>query len=194
MILASSAISSDLLQAPGRVDQGDVGAFFLGALDAFERNAGGVRTLRRSDERCVRAIGPHFELFDRRGAEGVGGADDHLGAGIGEIVGELADRRGFARTVDADDEHDARLHAIGEIEMRFARLQNARDFHRKRFARFLLAVFFAEALIGKGVRNARCGRGAHVGGDQHLFEFGDVGGVELFLGEDRGEAVGEFGR
>jgi hypothetical protein len=46
------------------------------------------------------AVGPDGELLARGGAEGVGGGQQHAGARGGQVLGELADGRGLAGTVD----------------------------------------------------------------------------------------------
>ena len=56
------------------------------------------------------------------------------------------------------------------------------------------AILFAEALIRQRARDPRGRRGAHVGGNQRFLEFTQRRCVELFLREDRREAVRQLRR
>ena len=60
---------------------------------------------RPAHEAGSRPVGPDLELFDGGGAEGVAGDDHHLGALGREVGGDLAQRRGLARAIDADEQH-----------------------------------------------------------------------------------------
>jgi len=51
-----------------------------------------------------RALGPHFELLDRGGAERVGGHEQRAAALAREPGGELAGERGLTDTVDPDEQ------------------------------------------------------------------------------------------
>ena len=74
--LLSSAIRSSLgVQAPGGVDDHDVGAALAPAGDGVEGDRAGVGALGALDDVDARALAPALELLDRGGAERVGGAD-----------------------------------------------------------------------------------------------------------------------
>ena len=92
---------------------------------------------------------------------------------LSEAVGELADRRRFARAVDADDKNHARLSVEGEG----ARLTEQRSgLLDQRFAEIAELAPRLEAPHELGSR-----RNADVGGDQRLLQplpSGVVGRVE----------------
>ena len=86
------------------------------------------------------------------------------------------------------------MRGFGQIERGFTRLQNTRDFTRERDACFLNAVLFAETLLRQSARDPRRRRRAHVGRDKRVFQFSQIGRVELLLGENRGETFRELAR
>ena len=59
-------------------------------------------------------LGPHLELLDRGGAEGVPGPEQHREPELlREVPGDLADRRGLAGAVDAHDQDHGRARGAG---------------------------------------------------------------------------------
>ena len=96
-----------VLQPAGGVDDHDVDALREPGTDGLEGDAGGVAGLRAADHGDADALAPGGELLGRGGAEGVR-RPQHDGAALGdEHARQLADRRGLAGAVDADDQHDA---------------------------------------------------------------------------------------
>ena len=78
----------------------------IAASRASNTTAAGSAFGRVGDDLGVGALGPDPELVDRRGAERVGRREDDAPAVRALARGELADGRGLAGAVDADDEHD----------------------------------------------------------------------------------------
>ncbi len=73
------------------------------------RPAAGRRT------RAPDALGPHLELLDGGGAEGVAGGEHHAAALAGAAPRQLADGGGLARAVHADHQDDERpLRAVDD--------------------------------------------------------------------------------
>ena len=94
------------VQAPGGVDDHDVGALLAPAADRLERDRAGVALGRARDDLAAGAPRPLLELLDGGGAERVGGAEhDAQALVLRQVPGELADRRRLAGPVDAGD-HD----------------------------------------------------------------------------------------
>src|SRR5208337_1650115 len=79
----------------------------------FEDYRGGIGAGFLLDDFDAVALGPYLELFDGRGPEGVGGAENHAAAVLTEAVGELADAGGFTGTIYAHDENYTGIFAIG---------------------------------------------------------------------------------
>ena len=77
-------------------------------MDGVEDDRGGVSALIVFDHVDAGAVGPDLQLVDRRRTERVRSAQDDLASGGLEVVGHLADGRGLADAVDADDQDDRR--------------------------------------------------------------------------------------
>jgi hypothetical protein len=105
------------MQPAGGVDDHDLRAILLRLLDGLEGDGCRVLALALwAHDARTRAFGPRRELLDGRGAEGVGGTDDHAAVVCAQEPGELADGGRLADAVDAHDEHDGR--ALGELQRR----------------------------------------------------------------------------
>ena len=174
-------------QASGGVGNDDVAIARLGGDDGIEGHAGRIaafladdvdaaaRPLARRLAGAVRAgpLGPGEELLARRGAEGVGGGEQHLLVRIDEMPGQLADARRLARAVDADD-HDDRRPVLADGERPFERREQVLDASREQAPR-------RGGVAHVGTRHARLQvveqiarrRGAGVGLQQ--------GGLEVFV-------------
>ena len=96
------------MQAAGGVHDQHVRAALFGGLYTVEHHRGRIRALLLLDDRHARALGPDGQLIGGGGAEGVACADDDAPAHRLETRGQLADRRGFAHAVHADDEEHHR--------------------------------------------------------------------------------------
>ena len=75
---------------------------------ASKMTAAGSAPARLRDHRHAVALAPDLQLLDRGGAERVARREHDLAALVGEAARELADRRGLAGAVDADDEDHER--------------------------------------------------------------------------------------
>ncbi len=99
------------VQAPGGVDEHQVGPGGLGALDGVVADAGRIAAALAGDHLDPGAAGPHLQLLDGRGAERVGRAQQHMAARVGRLLGYLAHGGGLAGAVDAHEQHDGLLAA-----------------------------------------------------------------------------------
>ena len=109
------------MQAARRIAEHDVHISRLCRGERVEQHRAGIGTLAAAHDLHARAVCPNFELVRRRRAEGIRRAQQHALALLFVAVGELADARGLAHAVHADDEHDARR--CGEVEARIADLE-----------------------------------------------------------------------
>ena len=98
-----------LVMDPARgVADDDVCSAVDAGMDGVEDDRGGVSALIVFDHVDAGAVGPDLQLVDRRSSERVRSAQDDLASGGLEVVGHLADGRGLADAVDADDQDDRR--------------------------------------------------------------------------------------
>ena len=158
-----------VVEASGGVADEELSTEAFGFFVAVEADSGGVAVLRAFDEGDLEALGPDLELFDGRGAEGVGGGQDDAVALVVEEVGEFGGGGGFAGAVDADHEEDFRA-SVGVGK-------EGRDFFGELGADVVagdledvFAVEFA-ALGAEGVDDFEGQAGADVTGDEGGFEF-----------------------
>ncbi len=96
------------MQAPRRVDEHQVAAELVGLVEHVVAHARGVGAAVALDHGNAGAPAPDVQLLDGGGAEGVCAADHHVLARMGLGARDLADRRGLAGAVDADEQHAAR--------------------------------------------------------------------------------------
>jgi hypothetical protein len=158
-----------VVEAAGGVADEELGTEAFGFFVAVEADSGGVAVLRAFDDGDLEAFGPDLELFDGRGAEGVGGGEDDAVALVVEEVGELGGGGGFACAIDADHEEDFGA-SVGVGK-------EGRDFFWEFGADVVagdledvFAVEFA-ALGTEGVNDFEGQAGADVTGDEGGFEF-----------------------
>ena len=102
------------------------------------------------------ALGPHLQLFARRRAKGVAGGE-HDAAPFGkEPVRQLADGRGLAGAVDADDQNDIGFDVGIDDERLFDGLQNLDHRLAQGFEQGVDVVeFLARDPAAQAVENAR---------------------------------------
>ena len=93
------------VQAPGRVDEHELGTGRFGALQRVVAHARRIGSALAGDHLHSGAARPHLKLLDGGGAEGVGRAQDDRATRIGFRLGELAHGGGLARAVDAHEQH-----------------------------------------------------------------------------------------
>ena len=102
-------------------------------LHGVEGEARGIGAGRPRDDRGADALAPDRQLLDGRGAERVAGREhDRVALARGDGA-ELADGRGLARAVDADDEDDEGLLGA-EGERHLDGLQDLGDLARRECA------------------------------------------------------------
>ncbi len=119
-----------VLQAPGRVDQQQIGALGPGLRERIIGEARRIGALLARDHRCAGALAPDLQLLHRRGPERVAGGQHDLQPLAAIMLRQLADGGGLAAAVDADDQHDMRLRRRDLQRLR-NRPQDARDFGRE---------------------------------------------------------------
>ena len=96
------------MEAAGGIGDDQVGATGDGRIERVVDDRARIGAGRVGDHRHLGPVGPDAELVDGGGAERVRGGEQD-GATLGRVAaGELADRRGLAGAVDADDEDDRR--------------------------------------------------------------------------------------
>src|SRR5205085_895714 len=166
-----------VVKSPCGVNDEHVGAARLRRSKGVEEDSRGVCALLLLYERDAGALGPDGELVGGGGAEGVGGADENVVALGLDALRELADGRGLADAVDADDHDDVRQnrdgHALfggdalllGLVEYG-EQLVLYRALQRGDVA-YLLARDSAPNLVEYVGRRLH----ADVGGDERLFQF-----------------------
>ena len=108
-------------QAPSGVDQHHVLAARLAGGDGVKAHGGRIAPFLADDFDQV-AVGPDTQLLACCRAESVCGCQQHQRAFVGQVFGQLANRRGLARAVDADH-HDHRGLVQANDQRPFQRLQ-----------------------------------------------------------------------
>ena len=96
------------MQTTRRVDEDEVATQLVCLVEHVVANARGIGTAIALDDGHARALTPHIELLDGRGAERVGTADHDVLAGARLGARDLADRGGLASAVDTHEQHAAR--------------------------------------------------------------------------------------
>ena len=112
-------------QPPRRVAEHEVDAARFRRVDRVENNCGGVARLLGDHSHLV-ALAPDFQLLARRGAKGVARREQDRLALLLIIFGDFADRRRFARAVDAG-EHDDEWLVVADVERHGDGLQQAQQ-------------------------------------------------------------------
>src|SRR5947209_2077467 len=157
------------LQAPGGVDEHDVDAARFRGAHPVEHDGRRIGALRAAHVLRARALRPHLELLGGRRAKRVRGNHHHALALRAQQRRELADRRGLAAPVDADDEDDRGLRL--EIEPHLG--QREKVLHVAAEALDHLIARLVAVLLGddaQRVDDLRRRRHAEVGLDEELLE------------------------
>ena len=157
------------MQPSRRVAQHHVHMTCLGGLQGVEQHGAGIGALVLADDVHTGAVGPDLQLVGGGGAEGISGAQQHLLALRLQLGGQLADGRGLAHAVDADEQHDAG--GGGQVQGGVAHLQLLRQdgpqgvLHLVGPGQQPLLHLFAQLLhrVGGGIH-------AHVRQDQRLLQ------------------------
>ena len=99
-------------QTPRGIGQDHVDAACAGGVDGIEHHRGRIAGFLGDDGDAV-ALAPGGELLAGGGTEGVAGGQQHALALALEMLGQLADRGGFAGPIDAGDHDHERLLVVG---------------------------------------------------------------------------------
>ncbi len=174
-------------QAAGGVDDHHVLAARAAGVDGVEAHGRRIAAFLADDLHGV-AVGPDRELLARRGAEGVGCGQQHRGAFVGQVPGQLADGGRLAGPVDArHHDHGGLLGA--DHQRLFQRLEqlgehlgeDVLDLHRPgRAGGGDLALDFLQQVLGR--------LHAGVGHQQRRLQLLVEVIVDLAAGEDLGDA------
>ena len=149
-----SASNTSIRRAPRRLQrvEGDGGGI----------GAGGLR-----DHRHVVALAPDLQLLDRSGAERVARGEHDFQSLLLQLPRQLADGRGLAGAVDADDENRERRGSAVDCERLLRWPQDLQQrAAQRREQRIEIAELLACDLAPQVFEDALRGFDADVGGDQ----------------------------
>ena len=159
------------------------------ALDALEDHRRGVGAFLAAHDGRADAIRPDLQLLGGRGAEGVARGEQNLFP-VGDQLGrELADGRGLAAAVDADDQQ-ARTACASNVSAGASRVRIC-ALRWRRKAQTASGSFRSLRVSDVRISSSNSLAGAHadVGGQQHLLDLVDDAGIQLLApGEDLAEA------
>src|SRR5262249_27464543 len=96
-------------RAPRRIDEQHVNLLATRFGQRVESDPGGIGAGGACDDRRTAAATPDVELVDGGGAEGIACGKHDRATLDAQLGRDLADGRGLARAVDADDQGDERL-------------------------------------------------------------------------------------
>src|SRR5262249_25559796 len=156
------------LQTPRGVDYYRPRIARDGGLDRIEGNRGRVGAWRLLNHVDAGAIAPDLELFDRGGAKGVRGRDDHVAALGLEPGRQLGDRGGFPHTVNPHH-HDDQRRLAGIRGRARGSLEDACDFRFERIAYDVGTAVIAQPGTHR-FDDLQTGFDADIRSDQGLFE------------------------
>ncbi len=182
------------VQPTGGVGHHEVDVTGGGPLDPVEDHRTRVAALGAADDLGARPFGPCGELFGGGGTERVAGGEQHR-APVGDLlVGELADRRGLADAVDADEHphvRAARL-AVDERERPVGGLEPRGHLGLQRVEQLLrLGDLLRRDTCAKPVDQLLRHADADVGAEQGLLEIVERLVVDRPAAEHAGEGAGE---
>ena len=157
------------MKSARRVAEDNIDISRLRRRERIKQHRAGVRALDRADDLAVGTVRPDLELIRRRRAERIRRTQQHALALALQAVGDLADGRGLAHAVHADDQHDARLRR--EVERGIAHVQLFDEDLAQRLldvvaALDALLVYDVAQLFHRVVRDRR----AEVGQDQAVLQ------------------------
>src|SRR5882672_209813 len=180
------------MQAPGGIDDDDIGGARFGGGDCIVNDRGGVGAGFLLDDLDAVALCPDFQLLDRGGAKRVRGAEHHAASFLAQPVREFSDAGGLARAVDADNENDAGAAAIlgsgnaapGRYIRPDGRVQYANDV-RLDFVLQLRGIGerVAVHLFAHGIQNLARRLDAQVGGEKRGLQILEDRRIDLPLAE-----------
>ena len=160
------------VQATGRVAEHEIDVARGRAFDRVEDDCAGIATLVAANEFGATALCPRAELLDGRGAERIAGSHQHRSTDGGLLGADLADRRGLADTVDADEQpHVGTTWYVLEVERAISARQTVDHLGLQRveelrgfgdLLRLHLHTQTSEQIVGHS--------NADIGAQQRLFE------------------------
>ncbi len=174
-----------VVEAPGGVDQQQIGALFARPHQGVVGEPGGIRPGRAGQHRTLGALAPDLQLLDRGRPERVAGGEEHRFALIAVLFRQLADRRRLAAAVDPDDEDHEGPDRRVDAQRLHHRLDQPDDLHGERGAHLLGRDLLVEA--GSPERGDHLAGDAdpHIAGDQQIFQLAERIVVEPAAQEDR---------
>ena len=179
------------VQPTGRVHEHDVGTPGLGGLHRVEHDGAGVRPLLGADDVGSGSIGPHLQLGDGAGTEGVPRRHENLATRLGVALRQFADRRRLANAVDAHHEHHVGpCRQVTGVEA-FATGQDRFQFGAKHVED--IGVWCLARTDSQPVDDGQGRVHAHVGTDQDLFDLFERVVVQAAADDDIGNAVDHGG-
>ena len=182
------------VQPSRRVGDEHVRAARLRGLHGVEDHGRGIGARGLRDHRHAVALAPDLQLLDRRRAEGVACGEHDLAALVGETTRELADGRGLARAVHADDQdHERTLGRVDHERPADRRHDAEHGLAQRAEQRVEVAEFLARHLPAQAAQDLLRGLDADVGGDEPRLELVEHRVVDAAAGQQVGEVVGEPG-
>ena len=182
------------MQTPGCVHQQHVGPACLSRLKRVESHRRRIGTVLCPHDIGAGALGPNFELRDRRGAKSIAGGNHHLLTSIGVALGQFAGGRGLASAVDTDDQYHigfARQHTFERQNAFLAESDHRGDLflEHPHHARRTVLQLFASKPLTQFVDDFGGRLQPHVGADQRRLDIVDrvivQTGADRYYGGDR---------
>ncbi len=180
-----------VLQTACSVDDKNIAARIFGLLPCIIGKARCIGPELARNNRGTGALAPDMELFDGGSAESIACRKHDLEAASGQFCGKLADGRGLAGAIDADNQNDMRL--VREIKLQ--RLCD-RPKHLFDFRAHDVAHFFASHVLAITTGRQRIGHThgrfkAEIGLNEHVFKILQRVLIELALGEDTADGIAQ---
>ena len=168
--------------------------FSRARLRASKASPAGVGAHSAGDNLRARALAPDLELIDGGGAEGIAGRQRDFLALADHPMRQLADGRGLAGAVDADDQDHVRAVIALERQRLGDRGKRALHLGGQHGAHLLRRDLLVVAALRQGLGDAHGRLDAQVRLNQQVLELLQRISVELPLGEDAGDVFGQARR
>ena len=180
------------VQATCGVGEQDVDAPRAGCLQRVEHDRSGICAGGLRDHGHVVAIAPDLQLLDGGGAERVARGEHDFEALLLQLPRELADGRGLAGAVDADDENRERRSGAVDLQWLLRRPQDVQQRAAQRCEQcFEIVELLALDLATQLFEDALRGFDANVRGDQSRLELVENRVVDAACRQQVGEVVGQ---
>jgi len=129
------------------------------------------------------------QLFDGGSTKSIASGEHDIQPARRKLGGKLADRRGLAGAIDADNQDNVRLVRKIEFQRLGHRAKHLLDFRCHDGADFLCADILAVACGAQSTRDADGGFHTQIGLDQHIFEVLQRIFIELAPSEDAANGI-----